>query len=101
MRRAMQQDPTAAAMRHEVILGRVVRSFFPRPGSLWDMFLSAADKYADEDAILWEPDGRLSYRDLRERATALGNAFAALGIVPGDRIATLMGNRPEYTMCAL
>ncbi len=44
-------------------------------------------------------DGRVtdwSYAALHARADALANALAARGVVPGDRVAFFLSNRPEF-----
>jgi acyl-CoA synthetase (AMP-forming)/AMP-acid ligase II len=38
----------------------------------------------------------LTYAQLDERASRLANALAAAGLVPGDRVGVLLGNRLEY-----
>jgi long-chain acyl-CoA synthetase len=40
----------------------------------------------------------LSYRDLEQQVRSLASAFRALGIGPGDRVAILSENRPEWAM---
>src|SRR5512140_1906236 len=40
----------------------------------------------------------LSYRDLEQRVRSLASAFRELGIGPGDRVAILSENRPEWAI---
>jgi long-chain acyl-CoA synthetase len=57
----------------------------------------ASDRYGDRDAIR-AGDDRWSFRDL----DGLGNAFARhlvdRGVGPGDRVAVMMANRPEFVI---
>lgn len=54
-------------------------------------------------ALIWE-HGALTYRELRKRALSLAASLRAIGLQPGDRIATLLYNRGEtfqlYFACA-
>jgi len=66
--------------------------------------LRAADAAGDRVAMqirrgaAWE---RLSYAALAERVRALGRALAARGVTPGDRVAVLSENRPEWGIAYL
>ncbi len=66
--------------------------------------LRAADRAADRVAMqirrgeAWE---RISYAGLAERVRALGRALAARGLAPGDRVALLSENRPEWGIAYL
>ena len=52
------------------------------------------------DAIAISQGGQhLSYRALADQAARLSSAFAALGVVPLDRVAFLMVNCPQYVAC--
>jgi len=46
--------------------------------------------------VVVEPELRLTYRDLDERAIRCALAWRALGLGPGDRVALLAHNRVEY-----
>jgi len=46
--------------------------------------------------VVVEPAARLTYRELDERAVRCALAWRALGLAPGDRVAILAHNRPEY-----
>src|SRR5580698_5464808 len=59
-----------------------------------------ADRTPDEDAVIFR-DTRLTHRQLRDRVNALAAAFLAAGVGPGDIVALLMGNCPEFLESAL
>ena len=61
------------------------------PGLLAEL----AARYPDREAIV-DGDLRWSYPQLLTEARAAAKALTALGIVPGDRVAILMGNRAEW-----
>src|SRR3954449_6778922 len=46
-------------------------------------------------------DRSITWRELHERVTALAGAFAERGVAPGDRVAILMTNRPEFVEATL
>jgi long-chain acyl-CoA synthetase len=54
---------------------------------------------ANPDApALVSPDGQLTWRELDAASTRLARHYLALGLKPGDRIATLMPNRAELVI---
>jgi acetoacetyl-CoA synthetase len=59
----------------------------------------------DEDAIIFRGEDKVSYRwswdRLRAEVSRLQQAFRALGIGQGDRIAAMMPNMPETVACML
>jgi long-chain acyl-CoA synthetase len=65
------------------------------------IFLGAIDRYGRPRAMLhklageWRP---ISHRELEERVTRLAAALALHGIQPGDRVAILSENRPEWAI---
>jgi long-chain acyl-CoA synthetase len=48
---------------------------------------------APDEAALVSADGRISWRALEEASLALASGYRALGLGPGDRLASLMPNR--------
>src|SRR5260370_26931228 len=58
---------------------------------------NAAREYGGETAQI-APDGRrIAYAALRERACRFAAALAALGVAPGDKVAMILPNVPEFT----
>ena len=57
------------------------------------------------DAVIFRGEDKVSYRwswdDLRARVSKLQQAFAAMGIGEGDRVAAMMPNMPETIACML
>jgi long-chain acyl-CoA synthetase len=63
------------------------------------IFLGAIDRYDRPRAMLHKAGGEwkaISHRELLERVERLAAALAARGIGPGDRVALLSENRPEW-----
>ena len=98
---AWPDDPLPAA-RHEMHFGdRLVRCFVERPQSLFGLLERAVVR--DPDALALVAGAvRLTYRDLAGQTERLAAGLAARGVRPGDRVALLIGNRPEFliTICA-
>lgn len=58
-----------------------------------------------DDAVIFRGEDKVSYRwswdELRARVSKLQQAFAAMGIGEGDRVAAMMPNMPETIACML
>ncbi len=54
----------------------------------------------DAEAVVAEV-GRLDYIQLRDEAARVARGLRGLGVGPGDRVALLMGNRPEWIIAAI
>ncbi|WP_085035503.1 acetoacetate--CoA ligase [Ensifer aridi] len=58
-----------------------------------------------EDAIVFRGEDKIAYRwswdRLRAEVSALQQAFVAMGIVSGDRVAAMLPNMPETVACML
>ena len=63
-----------------------------------DLYERAVRLGGDRTALT-QGDRSMSYRQLGESAARLANAFAALGLGSGDRVAFLMANCMEYVAC--
>ncbi len=72
--------------------------------SLAVMFLEQAEANGDKP-LLWRKRGDayapLSWAEVRDRVSALSRGLRALGIEPGDRVALVSENRPEWTIADL
>jgi long-chain acyl-CoA synthetase len=71
-------------------------------GTLNDLFFGAMDRFRDRPAAMrYKVDGRwqaISYAALLERVHAASAGLLDLGIRPGDRVAILSENRPEWAI---
>jgi acyl-CoA synthetase (AMP-forming)/AMP-acid ligase II len=57
----------------------------------------AAARFGDRDAV-WAGDRRWSFRELDRRADGFARHLIDRGVVPGDRVATMTSNRPEFVV---
>ncbi len=72
------------------------------PTTLNELFYQAMDTHGNKPVALRVKRGGawvdISYSDLLEQVEAAGMGFRALGINPGDRVAILSENRPEWAI---
>src|SRR3954463_7532282 len=62
----------------------------------------ARHAFTQPDGVAIRFEGRsITWRELHERVMALAGAFAERGVAPGDRVAILMTNRPEFVEATL
>jgi long-chain acyl-CoA synthetase len=69
--------------------------------TLNELFFRAIEKYNKPDCLLYKSEGRyrgISSREALRKAAALASALERLGARPGERIALLSENRPEWTL---
>lgn len=62
---------------------------------LGDVPVRAATLWADAEALVF-PDARWSYTELADRSERTARSLLALGVRPGDHVAILMGNSPDF-----
>jgi len=87
--------------RAEALYGdRVVDCFVDRPAGLWAMFSAALAANPAHEAVVCE-GRRWNYAEVDAQAGRIAGAFAAQGIVAGDRVLMLLGNRPEFLFVLL
>ena len=60
-----------------------------------DLLTELADRQPDHDAVVGA-EQRLTYRAFQDQVRAFAKGLHRLGVGPGDRVAILMGNRPEW-----
>jgi long-chain acyl-CoA synthetase len=68
------------------------------------MFFSQADHFAGADCLRYQQGGEylpISWREVEARVLQLVGGLSAAGIRPGDRVALLAENRPEWAVCDL
>src|SRR5437764_4626082 len=86
------------AMRLETRFGdRVVPAFCDRPKNMWAMVMEAAARNPDGEALVCG-DSRMTWREAVARSAQIATGFGKLGLVSGDRIAVLLGNRIEFVL---
>jgi fatty-acyl-CoA synthase len=67
----------------------------PQSRTLPDLLDEMAARHPDREAVVGATE-RLTYRQWRARARDLARGLRALGVQPGDKVALLMPNRPEW-----
>ncbi|GJG85110.1 AMP-binding protein [Gemmatimonadetes bacterium T265] len=73
----------------------------PAPGTVTQLFFDAVRRYDRADAMLHKQDGRwapIAHRTVLERVRRVSLGLADLGLAPGDRVALLCENRPEWAV---
>ena len=89
------------ALRHEIHYGdRLMRCIVDRPKNVIALLDDAVARRPDGIAIV-AGDRRISYRALAAEVEAIAAHFAAHGLVSGERIGLLLGNRPEFLVTIL
>ena len=93
-----QWDVSDLAYRKEAHFGdRVVNCRADRPGSVFAMFTAAVARAPDREALI-AGDLRLTWRQLDHIVAEVAAGLVACGVVPGDRVATMIGNRAEFAV---
>ena len=75
----------------------------PGPYTLGEFLREAARRFTDREAIVFNEGARRSswsYTDLDDHASRVARALMSSGLSKGDRVALLMGNRPEWVASA-
>src|SRR4051812_18295722 len=85
-------------MRLEARFGdRVVPAFSERPGSLWAMVADAVARNPEGEALVCG-ERRMDWREVAQRSAGIAAGFQNLGLLRGDRVAVLLGNRIEFVL---
>ncbi len=63
--------------------------------TLSDWLDDCAERYGERPMVLTD-DRELSYADVATQSRRLADGLAALGVQPGDRVAMIMANYPEF-----
>jgi fatty-acyl-CoA synthase len=66
-----------------------------RPRTLSDWLDDCAQRHAERPMVLTD-DRELSYADIAAQSRRLADGLAAIGVRPGDRVAMVMANYPEF-----
>jgi long-chain acyl-CoA synthetase len=96
-----QPWPSAPPVRREMHHGRPVLTYAERPPSFNAAVWRSVQAFPDRTALIFEGE-RWSYLDLWQEARSFAaTAHGDYGISPGERIAVLTGNLPEFVIAAL
>src|SRR5687768_6892313 len=60
---------------------------------------AAAADFGERTALIFQ-ERRWSFAELANESARAARAIAGAGIMPGDRVAVWMANRPEWIFCA-
>ncbi|QIN77484.1 AMP-binding protein [Rubrobacter marinus] len=71
----------------------------PKSRTLGGLLDELAERYEGKDALLFRGE-RLTFGQFRRRVDDLAKGLRELGVGRGDRVAILMGNRPEWILSA-
>lgn len=92
---------SARAMRRELLFDdRVVSCFAQRPSTLYAMFREAEAVSPDGEALIYG-NIRLDWRSLLRAVEEVAAGLRIRGVTHGDRVALLIGNRPEFVIALL
>jgi long-chain acyl-CoA synthetase len=97
----MRLAPTRPLYTSEVAM---ISSGGPRntpPGTLTKLFFDAVERHDKPDALQHKVNGvykPISSRAVAERVRRAGLGLAELGVAPGDRVAIMSENRPEWAI---
>jgi len=72
----------------------------PASGTVPALLAEIANRYPDGDAVVG-CGLRYTYRSLQERVSRVARGFYAIGVRPGDRVAILMSNHPDWIIADL
>ena len=85
-------------MRLESRFGdRVVPAFAARPTSIWAMVAEAAATDPGGDALVCG-DRRMTWGEVADASARVAGGLRGLGLIRGDRVAVLLGNRIEFVL---
>jgi len=74
-----------------------LRRRFPtwQPRNLADWLDDCADRYSSRPMVITD-DRELSYADVAAESRRLADGLVSIGVLPGDRVAMIMANYPEF-----
>ena len=73
----------------------------PPPGTLNNLFFAAIEKFDKPDALQYKKGGAyapISHREIERRVRHAALGLSSIGVRPGDRVAILSENRPEWAI---
>ncbi|WP_082233190.1 class I adenylate-forming enzyme family protein [Halobacillus massiliensis] len=83
-------------MNKEIIHGREVYAYTPRPSTLIDIVKESANSNPDREAIVYQGE-RVTYKQLLQQVNVISAyLYYECHLKKGDRLALLVGNRPEF-----
>lgn len=75
------------------------RSELEGVGDVRTLVRRASERWGDKLALTFDESGEhLTFGDVERRANAIGNVLRGLGVEPGDKVAVMLPNRPEFPL---
>ena len=93
-----------ATTTHEVLTERAAIDAEVEGKTIGDMFARNAQTHGERPAISWQEGSQwrtLSWREYRDRVTAVTLGLKSLGVGRGDFVALMTRNRPEHVIADL
>ncbi|MGE5165499.1 MAG: AMP-binding protein, partial [Sphingobacteriales bacterium] len=72
----------------------------PKSRTVPDLLDEIADRFPDREALVGS-GRRFTYTELRDEVRTFAKGLRVLGVNPHDKVAVLMGNRPEWIIADL
>jgi long-chain acyl-CoA synthetase len=70
------------------------------PLTMCEAFQQTAQRYPEKVALRTPGDGvQVTWRQYRDRVRAIAAGLAGIGVRPGDTVALMLTNRPEFHLC--
>ena len=90
--------PTGQSLRREAHFdSRLVRCFASRPSGIASLLREAADRHPQLEALV-DGSQRWTWAQLKDASARIATGLRRLGVMRGDRVALLMGNRAEFVL---
>src|SRR5687768_10318508 len=71
----------------------------PMSKTLGDFLDEMASRFPENEAIVFKEE-RYTYKDFQDQANRIAKGLIKLGLKKGDKVATLIHNRPEWLFLA-
>lgn len=77
-----------------------IKVYEDRPQTIGDIFSTSSEIYGEKPAVVTESQS-FSYRQIEELSTSIAANLQKQGVVKGDRVAVIVGNRAEFPLLVI